>query len=517
MISRMRSVIMLLGLAALVLGFVVTQAGAQSFIYDHNPIPSGGVGFNPNVNYDLPNFSDSPNIRKFVDKLPGLGVAGCTLGNVGFTNAMCTGVGTPAICCTGSGTGVCQVNNALCTAASAPAACCTGAGAGTCSPYADSTCGTNNLGQYIPVGQPDTASYPGSAYYELGIGNFKVQMHSDLPKTALRGYYQTNATDANILNVKQYLGLAIVARVYNPNTAAGAPTAGNPFGVGGNGWPVRFKWQNTLPTTTAGTTCATAPETSASLCLPVDTTLMGAGMGPQKGSATCDMGTTPANTPCDMFTENRVTTPHLHGGRTPWISDGTPNQWVTPAGETAISSVATSGYPYGMAKGPSFTNVPDMVSGSTVNGVAVSCIGGGKCFAPTATDGLGTSFFSNQQSARLMFYHDHVYGITRLNVYKGLAAPYLLIDTTEDDAMDSTNNSGWGGAAFLPKQTWAGAAARYGIPLVIQDKAFVNDATVNSPAQLRQGVSLRPNIFPAPPRTCPAALPSGRPAPRSRI
>ncbi len=224
MISRMRSVIMLLGLAALVLGFVVTQAGAQSFIYDHNPIPSGGVGFNPNVNYDLPNFSDSPNIRKFVDKLPGLGVAGCTLGNVGFTNAMCTGVGTPAICCTGSGTGVCQVNNALCTAASAPAACCTGAGAGTCSPYADSTCGTNNLGQYIPVGQPDTASYPGSAYYELGIGNFKVQMHSDLPKTALRGYYQTNATDANILNVKQYLGLAIVARVYNPNTAAGAPT-----------------------------------------------------------------------------------------------------------------------------------------------------------------------------------------------------------------------------------------------------------------------------------------------------
>ena len=32
------------------------------------------------------------------------------------------------------------------------------------------------------------------------------------------------------------------------------------------------------------------------------------------------------------FTENRATL-HLHGGITPWISDGTPHQWITPAGE----------------------------------------------------------------------------------------------------------------------------------------------------------------------------------------
>ena len=31
------------------------------------------------------------------------------------------------------------------------------------------------------------------------------------------------------------------------------------------------------------------------------------------------------------YTQNRATL-HLHGGRTPWISDGTPHQWTVPAG-----------------------------------------------------------------------------------------------------------------------------------------------------------------------------------------
>jgi len=32
-------------------------------------------------------------------------------------------------------------------------------------------------------------------------------------------------------------------------------------------------------------------------------------------------------------------------------------------------------------------------------------------------DGCQTFYYTNQQSARLMFYHDHSWGITRLNVY----------------------------------------------------------------------------------------------------
>ena len=50
----------------------------------------------------------------------------------------------------------------------------------------------------------------------------------------------------------------------------------------------------------------------------------------------------------NMYTQNRATL-HLHGGITPWISDGTPHQWITPAGEKTA-------YP----KGVSVRNVPDM-------------------------------------------------------------------------------------------------------------------------------------------------------------
>ena len=48
-----------------------------------------------------------------------------------------------------------------------------------------------------------------------------------------------------------------------------------------------------------------------------------------------------------------------------------------------------------------------------------------------ADDGCMTFYYTNQQSARLMFYHDHAFGTTRLNVYLGEAAGYLISDDTE--------------------------------------------------------------------------------------
>ena len=141
-----------------------------------------------------------------------------------------------------------------------------------------------------------------------------------------------------------------------------------------------MKFTNYLPLTAAG----------GDLFLPVDTTEMGAGMGPKGMNVT-------AGNLMNCCTENRATL-HLHGGITPWISDGTPHQWTTPAGEN-------TDYP----KGVSVSNVPDM---------------------PDPGPGSLTFFYTNQQSARLMFYHDHAYGITRLNVYAGEAAGYLLTDLT---------------------------------------------------------------------------------------
>ncbi len=60
-----------------------------------------------------------------------------------------------------------------------------------------------------------------------------------------------------------------------------------------------------------------------------------------------------------------------------------------------------------------------------------------------------------------MFYHDHSWGITRLNVYAGEAAGYLITDETEQALI------GPGGALN---------GLGVGIPLVIQDRTFVPDA-----------------------------------------
>ncbi len=79
-----------------------------------------------------------------------------------------------------------------------------------------------------------------------------------------------------------------------------------------------------------------------------------------------------------------------------------------------------------------------------------------------ATDGCETFYYTNQQSARLMFYHDHSWGITRLNVYAGEAAGYVITDKAEQ-------------ALFGTGAPYAGMGE--GTPLIIQDRTFVPDAT----------------------------------------
>lgn len=102
------------------------------------------------------------------------------------------------------------------------------------------------------------------------------------------------------------------------------------------------------------------------LFIPVDTTVMGAGMGPIEMEGMLGM--------MESYTQNRASV-HLRGGITPQISDGRPHQWITPAGEDTV-------YPEGV----SVRNVPDM---------------------PDPGDGSVTLFYTNQQSARLLWYHDH--------------------------------------------------------------------------------------------------------------
>ncbi len=103
--------------------------------------------------------------------------------------------------------------------------------------------------------------------------------------------------------------------------------------------PVRILFRNQLPTGAGG-----------NLFLPVDTTVMGSGMTPDghRSWRAYPGMVDPQNPMCNdpagrarschggrratATAENRATL-HLHGGITPWISDGTPHQWITPAGE----------------------------------------------------------------------------------------------------------------------------------------------------------------------------------------
>ena len=41
----------------------------------------------------------------------------------------------------------------------------------------------------------------------------------------------------------------------------------------------------------------------------------------------------------------------------------------------------------------------------------------------------------NDQSTRLMWYHDHAHGTTRTNAYAGLATGYLILDPDQEAAL----------------------------------------------------------------------------------
>jgi len=70
--------------------------------------------------------------------------------------------------------------------------------------------------------------------------------------------------------------------------------------------------------------------------------------------------------------------------------------------------------------------------------------------------------YPNDQQAGFIWFHDHALGITRLNVYMGLAGAYVLRDSVED-------------AINLP-------SGSYEVPLVLQDKKLNPDGSLEYPS-----------------------------------
>lgn len=235
---------------------------------------------------------------------------------------------------------------------------------------------TNEIGQYIPLATNHSINFAGknTDLYNVAVGQFSQLMHPDLPgKTNFFGYSDLFTLD------QKYLAGAIVAK---------------------RGKPVLLTVTNLLPNRHI---------------LPVDPTIMAGPNGLMVGDL-------PAN---------RIAT-HLHGGLTPWFSDGTPFQWFTPLGK----------------HGTSFMNVPGF----------------------PVLPGTASYYYPNDQSARLVWYHDHAIGITRLNAYAGIASAYIITDDFEAGLVSS---------GLLPDLV--------GIPLAIQDKGFVSKSIFRQDPTWRWG------------------------------
>lgn len=85
--------------------------------------------------------------------------------------------------------------------------------------------------------------------------------------------------------------------------------------------------------------------------------------------------------------------------------------------------------------------------------------------------------YTNHQQGTTLWYHDHSMGITRLNVYAGLAGLYLIRDALEKRLK-------------LPD-------GEYEIPLMLQDKSFNTDGSLFYPDTPPFPVSVKPSVVPA--------------------
>jgi FtsP/CotA-like multicopper oxidase with cupredoxin domain len=295
--------------------------------------------------------------------------------------------------------------------------------------------------KYIPLAVPEAKTYNGKVAdeYVIGLVQYRTKFSSDLPATLVRGYVQLSTTAVPGQGVTLFNELQNGDKqAISGYTGVTAPQWLGPIIAATKDRPVRIVFRNLLPTGADG-----------DLFLPTDSSMMGSGMGPMNMAAPTNDGTVldqVRNPECTQepkasgcFKDNRATL-HLHGGTTPWISDGTPHQWITPAGES-------TSWPEGV----SVQNVPDMLSDPATPTSSAVC--------SAKDDGCSTFYYTNQQSARLMFYHDHSWGITRLNVYAGEAAGYTITDNTEKALVN---------AGLIP-------TAADTMPLIVQDRTFVPD------------------------------------------
>jgi spore coat protein A len=131
---------------------------------------------------------------------------------------------------------------------------------------------------------------------------------------------------------------------------------------------------------------------------------------------------------------------HVHGAHVGPTSDGYPEAWYLPNASDIPAGYYDEGTHYG-------SEVP-------------------------APPGSAWFHYPNDQRATTLWYHDHALGMTRLNVYAGLAGFWLI----RDDIEDALNLPG-----PAPQLGDAPGTKYYEIPMAIQDRSFNEDGSLFYP------------------------------------
>jgi spore coat protein A len=145
---------------------------------------------------------------------------------------------------------------------------------------------------------------------------------------------------------------------------------------------------------------------------------------------------------------------HLHGAHDDWRSDGHPEAWIT--------------------------NIP--ASQQTANGVQYGLpADASRGFPGRPSDNKVTYNYINDQEASTLWFHDHSYGITRLQAYAGMAGFYIIRDSFE-------NALGLPAGLYQNPVVPTLQSYKYDLPVVLQDKAFTEDGALIFPTFTNLGV-----------------------------
>jgi FtsP/CotA-like multicopper oxidase with cupredoxin domain len=269
-------------------------------------------------------------------------------------------------------------------------------------------------------------------HYEISMKQFPQQiLPTGLPTTTVWGYGAISTDSKGGLLLHNAPSLTIEAK-----------------------WnmPVRVKWINDLKD---------AAGNFLPHLLPVDPTLHWA--NPPGGAAGRDARPTFTST-TGPYTGPVPIVTHLHGAvGVGDESDGYAEAWYLPAANNIPAGFATEGTWYNFFAGKAAGQ-----------------------FGVTWGPGFAVFQYPNANRASTIWYHDHVLGMTRLNVYAGPAGFYIIRGGPEGD--DAVLDSRSGKPAVLPgpapkeNDKFPPNKTYYEIPIAIQDRSFNNDGSLFYPS-----------------------------------